>query len=51
MKNELKEGEDYYYEEKDGIRYRIFTKEYHLKRGFCCKNQCRNCPWNFKKQK
>lgn len=37
------EGEkpDYYFEG----RYLVFTKEYHLKRGYCCKNGCRHCPW------
>jgi hypothetical protein len=28
----------------------VFTKEYHLKRGFCCKNACLHCPWNYKKK-
>ena len=23
----------------------VFTKEYHLKRGHCCGNNCINCPW------
>ena len=23
----------------------VFTKEYHLKRGHCCKNGCKNCPY------
>ena len=23
----------------------IFTKEYHLKRGYCCKNGCKHCPY------
>lgn len=43
----LEEGKDYYIE--NGLY--VFTKEYHLKRGYCCKNQCRNCPWGFKKKK
>ncbi|MEJ6982601.1 DUF5522 domain-containing protein [Pedobacter sp. P351] len=38
-----KEGHDYYFIEGGFI---VFTKEYHLKRGFCCKNGCRHCPWN-----
>ncbi len=25
----------------------VFTKEYHLKRGYCCKNKCMNCPWGY----
>ncbi|MBU2915365.1 hypothetical protein KO526_15305 [Reichenbachiella agariperforans] len=27
----------------------VFTKEYHLKRGYCCKNGCKHCPYGFKK--
>ncbi len=23
----------------------VFTRWYHLKRGYCCGNGCRNCPW------
>jgi hypothetical protein len=42
----LKEGEDYYINE-DGLF--VFTREYHLKRGFCCKNKCLHCPWNYGK--
>ncbi|HEX5551919.1 MAG TPA: DUF5522 domain-containing protein [Chitinophagaceae bacterium] len=24
----------------------VFTKAYHLKRGYCCGNACRHCPYN-----
>lgn len=44
---ELIEGVDFYYE--DG--YKVFTEEYHLKRGKCCASGCRHCPWNNKKVK
>ncbi|SMO67621.1 DUF5522 domain-containing protein [Solitalea koreensis] len=27
----------------------VFTREYHLKRGYCCKNGCLNCPWDYAK--
>lgn len=37
--------EDYYYENG----FLIFTSEYHLKRGYCCKNGCRHCPYSYKK--
>ena len=37
------EGVDYYFIEGG---YLVFTREYHLKRGYCCKNGCRHCPWN-----
>lgn len=36
----------YYFDEQGNI---VFTKEYHLKRGYCCKNVCRHCPYGFKK--
>ena len=42
----LKEGEDYYFNE-EGLM--VFTKDYHLKRGYCCKSGCKHCPWNYKK--
>nr|WP_294872695.1 DUF5522 domain-containing protein [uncultured Pedobacter sp.] len=29
----------------------VFTEAYHLKRGYCCKNKCKHCPWGFGKQK
>ncbi|MFI5161078.1 MAG: DUF5522 domain-containing protein [Sphingobacteriales bacterium] len=44
----LVEGVDYYINE-DGLF--VFTKEYHLKRGFCCQNKCLHCPWDYGKPK
>ena len=41
----LEEGKDYYYEEVDGVNYRVFTEHYLSKRGFCCNNNCRHCPY------
>lgn len=41
------EGEDYYFNEQ-GLM--VFTARHHLKRGYCCKNGCLNCPWKFKKK-
>lgn len=38
-----------YYTSKDG--YVVFTEKYHLKRGYCCKNGCKHCPYGFKKAK
>ncbi len=26
----------------------VFTEWYHLKRGYCCNNGCRHCPYKFK---
>ena len=39
----LIEFEDFYWE--NGLM--VFTEKYHLKRGHCCKNKCRHCPWKF----
>ena len=36
------ETEDYYYGE-DGLL--VFTRAYHLKRGYCCENGCKHCPY------
>jgi hypothetical protein len=44
----LKEGEDYYLDDNGNL---VFTEEYHLKRGTCCKNICRHCPWNYGREK
>ncbi|HWZ14896.1 MAG TPA: DUF5522 domain-containing protein [Mucilaginibacter sp.] len=42
----LKEHIDYYINQDGNF---VFTKEYHLKRGYCCKNKCLHCPWNYGK--
>lgn len=42
----MEEQVDYYFNEA-GLM--VFTAEYHLKRGYCCKNECKHCPWNYKK--
>jgi hypothetical protein len=36
------EEEDFYWQEGK----MVFTKEYHLKRGHCCGNGCKNCPFD-----
>ena len=50
-KNELILGEDYYI---DKLNRRVFTKEYHLKRGYCCSPQknpgCLHCPYRVKEE-
>jgi hypothetical protein len=33
--------QDFYYESGQ----LVFTREYHLRRGYCCKNSCRHCPF------
>ena len=35
---------DFYYEGP----YLVFTEQYHLKRGSCCGNKCRHCPYKTK---
>lgn len=44
----LIEGQDYY---MDAGGLLVFTEKYLLKRGFCCRNGCRHCPYGFKKLK
>jgi len=38
--------EDYYHSEEG---YIVYTEKYHLKRGYCCKNGCKHCPYGFNK--
>lgn len=40
-------GPDYYIE--NGLL--VFTEAYHIRRGQCCKNGCRHCPYGFKRKK
>jgi len=30
--------------------YKIFTEQYHLKRGYCCESNCRHCPYGYKEK-
>lgn len=30
--------------------YIIYTEKYHLKRGYCCKNGCKHCPFGYNKK-
>jgi len=46
-KNELEQ--DDYYLTPEG--YKVFTEKYLLKRGYCCQNGCRHCPYGFNKDK
>jgi hypothetical protein len=39
--------EDFYYSEEG---YLVFTESYLLKRGYCCQNGCRHCPYGFNKR-
>ncbi|MCB0431264.1 MAG: hypothetical protein H6585_00915 [Flavobacteriales bacterium] len=38
--------EDYYHSPEG---YLVFTEAYHLKRGYCCQNGCKHCPYGFNK--
>jgi Family of unknown function (DUF5522) len=39
------EKEDYYLSPEGFL---VFTEKYHLKRGYCCQNNCKHCPWKKK---
>ncbi|MEQ9402500.1 MAG: DUF5522 domain-containing protein [Cyclobacteriaceae bacterium] len=41
-KKENSEEELWYFE--DGLM--VFTEKYHIKRGYCCGNACRHCPYS-----
>ena len=43
----IKENEDYYYNEQG---YKVFTENFHLKRGYCCKSGCKHCPYGYDKK-
>ena len=43
-RNQFEEG-DYYINE---LGYRVFTEQYLLKRSYCCRNNCKQCPYEFK---
>lgn len=40
--------EDYYLSKEGFI---VFTEKYHLKRGYCCDNGCKHCPYKENKRK
>lgn len=37
--------EDFYLSEEGFV---VFTEAYHLKRGYCCMNNCKHCPYKNK---
>lgn len=41
------EADEYYYDPSGFI---IFTEKYLLKRGYCCKNACKHCPYGYDKK-
>jgi hypothetical protein len=38
---------DFYYSEEG---YIVFTEQYHLRRGYCCKSGCKHCPYGYDKK-
>lgn len=41
---DLVEGEDFYYNDQG---YIVLTQQFHLKKGYCCGNGCKHCPYNY----
>lgn len=39
----LTNSRDFYTDEEGNV---VFTREFLEKRGFCCKNGCRHCPYD-----
>lgn len=47
---DLIEGVDFNWEEINGVKLRVFTKEYlRMIRVKCCESSCKNCPWDYNK--
>lgn len=42
LQDPLEEGVDYYMSDHG---YRIMTEHFLLKRGYCCGNGCKHCPY------
>lgn len=36
---------EYYLNEEGNV---VFTENYHLKKGYCCGNGCKHCPYDYK---
>ena len=43
-KEQILKPQDFYFENG----YKVMTEKYHLKRGYCCNNKCRHCPYGGK---
>ncbi len=43
----LEEGKDFYLHKG----YRVMTESYLVRRGYCCSNGCKHCPYSPKAQK
>lgn len=46
-KKDKLDPDEFYYSEEG---YIIFTEKYLQKRGYCCKNGCKHCPYGFNKK-
>jgi hypothetical protein len=44
-KQDLIEGVHYYINDDGNF---VFTKQYHLDKGFCCGLGCKHCPYEYK---
>ncbi|MBL7685762.1 MAG: hypothetical protein JNK65_06995 [Deltaproteobacteria bacterium] len=44
QKEELKEGVDYYFDERGRM---VMTEDYLRRRGRCCESGCRHCPYGY----
>lgn len=42
------EPDEFYYSVEG---FMVFTAKYLLKRGYCCQNGCRHCPYGFDQKK
>ena len=42
LREKISQSQDFYYENG----YKVMTENYHLKRGYCCNNKCRHCPYD-----
>lgn len=40
---------DDFYKTEEG--YIVFTEKYLLKRGYCCQNGCKHCPYGYDRKK
>jgi hypothetical protein len=44
MAEELIEGVDFYFNENGFV---VLTEKYHIKKGYCCGNGCKHCPFEY----
>jgi hypothetical protein len=50
--SDLIEGIDFNWEIVEGMKIRVFSREYLINvRAKCCETFCKNCPWDYNKLK